>query len=206
MEKYDTLKYYNENAEAYCEATKNGNMEEAYNRFLVLLPDKAYILDFGCGSGRDSKYFLAHGYTVRAIDGSEKLCELASEYIGQKVDYMKFDELSDVETYDGIWACASILHVEREDLPNILRKMITALKEGGVIYTSFKKGDQEVVQDGKYYNYINKEILEAMLREVDPDSQIVEYYENSTVANVNRPPATWGSYLIKKREPKNNLN
>ena len=188
MEKYDTLKYYNENAEAYCEATKNGNMEEAYNRFLVLLPDKAYILDFGCGSGRDSKYFLAHGYTVRAIDGSEKLCELASEYIGQKVDYMKFDELSDVETYDGIWACASILHVEREDLPNILRKMITALKEG----------DREVVQDGKYYNYINKEILEAMLREVDPDSQIVEYYENSTVANVNRPPATWGSYLIKK--------
>ena len=172
MEKYDTLKYYNENAEAYCEATKNGNC----------------ILDLGCGSGRDSKYFLAHGYTVRAIDGSEKLCELASEYIGQKVDYMKFDELSDVETYDGIWACASILHVEREDLPNILRKMITALKEG----------DREVVQDGKYYNYINKEILEAMLREVDPDSQIVEYYENSTVANVNRPPATWGSYLIKK--------
>ena len=83
MEKYDTLKYYNQNAEKYCEQTKNGDMTEAYNRFLLLLPDRAYILDFGCGSGRDSKYFLEKGYTVRAIDGSEKLCELASDYIGQ---------------------------------------------------------------------------------------------------------------------------
>ena len=200
MEKYDTLKYYNENAEAYCEATKNGNMEEAYNRFLVLLPDKAYILDFGCGSGRDSKYFLAHGYTVRAIDGSEKLCELASEYIGQKVDYMKFDELSDVETYDGIWACSSILHVERENLPDILKKMIRALKDNGVIYTCFKIGDTEVVQDGKYYNYMTREILEDMLRQIDLDSEVVDYYESGTAKNVDRPTATWGNYLIKKKK------
>ena len=206
MEKYDTLSYYNANAETYFEATKNGDMSKVYERFLMLLTDGAYILDFGCGSGRDSKYFLEHGYKVKAIDGSKNLFDLASKFIGQEVEHMTFDQLKAKNEFDGIWACSSILQVERENLPDILRKMITALKDGGVIYTSFKKGNQEVVQDGKYYNYITREILEDMLKEVDPNSQIVDYYENSTVANVNRPTATWGSYLIKKREPKSNLN
>lgn len=199
METYDTLKYYNENAEKYCEQTRNGDMIEAYNRFIALLPNKAYILDFGCGSGRDSKYFLEKGYIVKAIDGSEKLCELASNYIGQKVECMKFDELSDKSKYDGIWACSSILHVEREKLPDILRKMINALKEDGVIYMSFKIGNQEIVQDGKYYNYITKEILESMLRQIDSKLRVADYYESGTCKNVDRPTATWGNYLIKKR-------
>jgi 2-polyprenyl-3-methyl-5-hydroxy-6-metoxy-1,4-benzoquinol methylase len=200
MEKYDTLKFYNDNAKKYCEQTRNGDMSDAYNRFLVMLPDKAYILDFGCGSGRDSKYFLEKGYIVRAIDGSEKLCELASEYIGQKVECMKFDELHDVSKYDGIWACSSILHVERENLPDILKKMIIALKEGGVIFASFKIGNQEIVQDGKYFNYITKEILENMLRQVNLDSEIVDYQESITCKNVDRPAVTWGSFLIKKKK------
>ena len=198
MEKYDTLKYYDENAEQYCEQTRNGDMTSVYNRFLVMLPDKAYILDFGCGSGRDSKYFLSKGYIVKAIDGSEKLCKLASDYIGQEVECMKFNELSDENKYDGIWACASILHVERENLPDILRRMINALKEGGVIYASFKLGDQEVVQDGKYYNYITKEILENILNQIDLKSELVEYYETGHLKNVNRPTAAWGNFLIKK--------
>lgn len=200
MEKYDTLKYYNENAKKYYEQTKNGDMTELYNRFMALLPDKAYILDFGCGSGRDSKYFLEKGYTVKAIDGSEKLCELASDYIGQKVECMNFDELSDESKYDGIWACSSILHVERDNLPDILRKMIKALKENGVIYTCFKIGNKEIIQDGKYYNYITKEILEDILKQIEPTSEIVDYYENETSKNIDRPIATWGSYLIKKKE------
>ena len=199
MDKYNTLKYYNENAEKYCEQTKNGDMSEAYKRFMFFLPDKAYILDFGCGSGRDSKFFIENGYTVRSIDGSEKICKLASKYIGQKVDCMNFDELCDESTYDGIWACSSILHVEREKLPDILRKMIRAIKEDGVIYASFKIGDQELIQDGKYYNYITREILEEMLRQIDPNSKVVEYYETGTCKNVYRPSTAWGNYLIKKK-------
>ena len=196
----DTLNYYNENALEYCEQTKNGNMKEAYNHFLVLLPDNAYILDFGCGSGRDSKYFKEKGYKVRAIDGSEKLCELASKYIGQKVECMRFDELSEELIYDGIWACASLLHVEREKLPDILRKMIKALKEDGVIYASFKLGNQEIIEDGKYYNYLTKEILEDILKQIEPNPEIIDYYESGIYQKIDRPKSTWGSYLIKKKK------
>lgn len=125
---YNTLDYYNENANLYFEQTINADLDENYERFLSKIPNEAYLLDFGCGSGRDSKYFLEKGYLVRAIDGSKEMCKLASKYIGKEVDCMKFDELNEENTYDAIWACSSILHVEKERLPKILTKMIKALK------------------------------------------------------------------------------
>ena len=76
---YDTLDYYNKNAKTYFEQTINGNLDENYERFLSKIPSKSYILDFGCGSGRDSKYFLQKGYKVKAIDGSIEMCKLAEK-------------------------------------------------------------------------------------------------------------------------------
>lgn len=198
MKKYDTLKYYNENAVDYTEQTKYGDLKEIYAKFLKLLPKGAKILDFGCGSGRDSKYFIENGYKVTAIDGSEKMCKLATQYINQKVKCMKFEELTDETLYDGIWACSSILHVERENLSDILRKMIKALKKGGIIYTSFKIGDYCEIKEEKYYNYITKNILEKILKEVNSHCKIIDYFESNTKTNVNRPVASWGNYLIKK--------
>ena len=197
--KNNTLKYYDENADIYFKQTINGNMQEAYDKFLCLLPKSAYILDFGCGSGRDSKFFIDHGYKVKAIDGSKKLCNLAANYINQEVICMKFDELNDISLYDGIWACSSILHVERQNLPIILAKMLKAIKDDGVIYTSFKIGDKEIIEDGKYYNYITKDILENLLKEIIPKSEIIDYFDNITCANVDRPKTYWGNYLIKKK-------
>ena len=198
MKEYDTLKFYNEKAYSYFNQTKNSDMSKAYQRFTLFLPKKAYILDFGCGSGRDSKFFIKKGYTVTAVDGSQKMCDISSEYINQEVKCMKFDELTDVSKYDGIWACSSLLHVERFFLKDILNKMIIALKSDGVIYASFKIGNKEVVIDGKYYNYITKEILEDIIKQINPDYKIVDYFENETVLNVNRPTASWGNYLIKR--------
>ena len=152
-EKYNTLKYYDENAKVYCDQTLMGNLQENYEKFLKHLPENAYILDFGCGSGRDSKYFKEKGYTVRATDGSEEMCKLASQYIYQEVICMKFDELRDINTYDGIWACSSILHVEKENLMSVLLKMIKALKNNGIIYTSFKVGTGYEIKENKYYNF-----------------------------------------------------
>lgn len=199
MEKYDTLKFYNEHAEEYVKQTRNGDMSKQCNRFLALLPDKAYILDFGCGSGRDSKYFLERGYEVTAIDGSEELCKLASEYTGLDIKCMRFEELADESKYDGIWACSSILHVERESLPDILSKMLKAIKDDGIIFASLKIGDKEIIENGKYYNYVTREIVESILNSTYPPGKIVDYDENITDSSVKRPTANWGNYYIKKR-------
>lgn len=199
MNKYDTLKYYNENSDIYFEQTINADLSKCYESFEKYLNDNDYILDFGCGSGRDSKHFLEKGYKVKAIDGSIGMCKKAEEYINQKVECMKFEELNDKDKYDGIWACSSILHTEKEQLPSILEKMLIALKDKGVIYTSFKKGNTYEIKENKYYNNTSKEEIEEILNKIDIKTKIIEYYE--TASTTKRPgdnQVVWCNYVIKK--------
>ena len=146
-----TLNYYNENAQSFASGTVSVEFTEIQDRFLEKLDPGAYILDFGCGAGRDTKYFLSQGYRVDAIDGSEQLCQIASEHTGIKVRQMLFQELEVNEKYDGIWACASILHLPKKELKEVLKKMLTALKIDGWIYTSFKYGEYEGIRNGRYF-------------------------------------------------------
>ena len=136
-----TLKYYNENAQSFASGTVSVKFTEVQDKFLEKLNPDAYILDFGCGAGRDTKYFLSRGYQVDAVDGSEQLCRIASEYTGIKVRQKLFQELDEKEKYDGIWACASILHLPKKQLREVLKNMYAALKSEGWIYTSFKYGE-----------------------------------------------------------------
>ena len=128
-----TLKYYNENAQSFASGTVSVKFTEVQDKFLEKLNSDAYILDFGCGAGRDTKYFLSRGYQVDAVDGSEQLCRIASEYTGIKVRQMLFQELDEKEKYDGIWACASILHLPKKQLREVLENMYAALKSEGWI-------------------------------------------------------------------------
>ena len=105
------------------------------------------------------KYFLEHGYRVDAVDGSAKLCRIASEFTGIQVHQMLFQELQEKEMYDGIWACASVLHVPKIELANILQKMCNAVKVGGIIYTSLKAsevGDFFVISQKKFRRICEK--------------------------------------------------
>ena len=199
-EKYNTLGYYNENAKKYCEQTIVGNLQENYDKFLKHLPKGANILDFGCGSGRDSKYFINNGYKVKAIDGSAEMCKFASKYINQVVDCMKFDELDDINTYDGIWACSSILHVEKENLPNVLIKMINALKVNGIIYTSFKIGEGFEIKEGKYYNYLTKNEMIQILGNLNINVKLIDYFETLPSTKRIAKNTIWGNFIIKKFE------
>lgn len=197
MEQYNTLDYYNKNAKLYFEQTVEGDLKENYDKFLSKIAKKSYILDFGCGSGRDSKYFMEKGYKVKAIDGSIEMCKLASEYINQNVECMKFDELNEENTYDAIWACSSILHVEKKKLPSILSKMIRALKPNGVIFTAFKKGDGYEIKEGKYYNFLTKEELEQILNNINQNIKIIDYFE--TLSSTKRPEKViWSNYILQK--------
>ncbi len=152
-----TLDYYNDNAREFAASTVSVDFAEMQDRFMASLPQGGRILDFGCGSGRDAKRFLDEGFAVDATDGSPELCRLASEYAGILVKCELFGELSAVEAYDGIWACSSILHVPKAELPSIFGKMLRALKPSGVMYVSFKYGDFEGLRNGRHFSDFTEE-------------------------------------------------
>lgn len=195
---YNPLDYYKKNAKDYYELSLKDNLESIYIKYLNYLPKNAYILDFGCGSGRDSKYFIERGYKVKAIDGSEELCKLASNYLNQEVICMHFEDLDDINTYDGIWACSSILHVEKELLPSILTKMINSLKPNGIIYTSFKIGTGSSITNGKYYNYIDKTEMIDILNNINKNIKLIDYFETSPTEHQPEQNIIWGNFIIKK--------
>ena len=161
-----TLNYYNANAQEFVQGTVDVDFHITQDRFLAQLKEGASILDFGCGSGRDTKYFLERGYAVEATDGSAELCKLASEYTGIKVKQMLFSELEAVEKYDGIWACASILHLAWADLVAVMQKMVRAVKGEGVIYTSFKYGQFTGERNGRFFTDLDEKGLARLLKEV----------------------------------------
>lgn len=159
-----TLEYYNFNVKSFNANTFSADFSQIQQEFLKILTPGSYILDFGCGSGRDTKYFLEQGYKVDAIDGSSELCKLASAHTGIKVRQMLFQELHAKEKYDGIWACASILHVAKNELPDILQRMYNALKSDGTIYASFKYGDFEVERSGRYFSDFTEESFGKLVK------------------------------------------
>ena len=164
--KNKTLDYYNKNADNFVANTISVDFKKTQERFLDKLQGKR-ILDFGCGSGRDTKYFLEKGYEVEAVDGSEELCKAASKYTGIQVRQMLFQELAEENRYDGIWACSSILHLPREELRTVFLKMINALCSNGIIYTSFKYGEFEGERNGRFFMDFTIETFSEFLSDID---------------------------------------
>ena len=191
-----TLNYYNSNSEAFASGTFVVDMSETRSRFAACLPAGGRVLDFGCGAGRDTRAFLDLGFSVDATDGSEELCRLASANTGIQVRCKLFGELDDVETYDGIWACASILHLPREELQDGLGKIHTALKPGGVLYTSFKYGDYEGMRNGRYFTCFTEETLAAFWKDVK-DLQIFDQWITEDV-RPDRKDEKWINLLARR--------
>ena len=197
MKPDQTLSYYNTNAKIFTESTVNVDFSDTQNKFLEKLPKGAAILDFGCGSGRDTKYFLEKGYAVEATDGSEELCKLASEYTGIEVKHQFFQELQEQEKYDAIWACSSILHLSYEELVDVMKKMAAALKENGLIYTSFKYGTFEGVRNGRYFLDMTEERIEKLLQSVT-ELTIEETWITSDV-RPGRGEEKWLNLFLRKK-------
>ena len=194
----DTIDYYNENAKKYFDLTYNADMSIQYNHFLQYVKRDGKILDFGCGSGRDSLYFKNKGYDVTAIDGSEELCKIAREYTGIDVKNMKFDEFNDIDYYDGIWACGTLLHLHNNEILDVLKKLREALKDTGYMFVALKngKGEEQII-DGRYYNYFELNDVENLVELIKMD--IVEVYMSRSVSN---PEETkyWNNFILKKRK------
>ena len=163
-----TLDFYNNNSKTYIESTLSVDMSHLYNDFLKHIPKGGHILDLGCGSGRDSLEFIKQGYNVTAVDGSKELSIAASKRIEQEVICSKFEELQLTEKFHGIWACASVLHVNRKDILDVIKNTSSNLKDNGVFYMSFKYGEKEYIDEkGRYFNCYTEETFNELISKVE---------------------------------------
>lgn len=138
-----SVSYYERHADKFAKDTLSVDMEELYGPFLARVVQKGLILDAGCGTGRDTREFIRRGYSVEAFDASGRMAELASSVAGIAVEKKAFDELDASNRYDGIWCCASLLHVPAIDFVAVGRRLARAMKPSGVWYLSFKNGSGE---------------------------------------------------------------
>lgn len=192
-----TINYYDINAKEFVEGTLNVDFKATQDKFINKLPAKGYILDFGCGSGRDTKYFLAKDFNVEAIDGSIELCKIASEYTNIKVRHMYFNELSIVNKYDGIWACSSILHLSLDDLVDVFKRMSKALKDEGIIYTSFKYGDFSGERNGRFFTDMTEDSFAKLIANVE-NLKVEEQWITADV-RPQRGNEKWLNLILRKK-------
>ncbi|MDP5029873.1 bifunctional 2-polyprenyl-6-hydroxyphenol methylase/3-demethylubiquinol 3-O-methyltransferase UbiG [Paraglaciecola sp.] len=158
-----TIDYYNQHADSFAASTALLDMSALYAEFLPLLKPKGHILDAGCGSGRDASYFKQQGFTVSAFDASQELVNIASINLQQKVELTTFQQLEAQEQYDGIWCCASLLHVAKGELPDVFARLQRAMRPSAVLYVSFKYGTAEREQGGRLFTDLNQELLNMLL-------------------------------------------
>lgn len=159
-----TIEYYNTHADRYSEITRNADMSDIYKRFEKNLKPGCRILDLGCGSGRDSKYFLDKGYKVVSLDASEAMCRKTQELTGKAAVHMRIEDMNYENEFDAVWACASLLHVAKSDMHKILEKAMKALKVGGVLYASWKYGKSERTRDDgrTFANYTEARVCDMV--------------------------------------------
>lgn len=140
--------------------------------------------------------FLDRQYKVTALDGSPELCKTAKAFTDQEIICMRYDEMQWVEAFEGIWACASLLHVESDQLPYIMKKVIDALKRSGIIYMSFKYGDFEGMQNGRYYTNMREEMLDELF-DLFPEVQMLEQWVSDDV-RPGREHEKWLNVICEK--------
>lgn len=175
------MDYYRRHAQAYAHATRDVDMLPLYTRFLEMLPERGRVLDAGCGSGRDTLAFQRAGYQVAAFDGSPELANLASEHTGVAVCVADFLNLSEATPlgvptgvrFDGIWACASLLHVAEADQAQAWARLWAWLAPRGVVYASYKLGEAERVDElGRPFTDATEQRLRAWLTPLPGVTQV----------------------------------
>lgn len=194
-----TLDYYNKNAKVFFENTVNADMSSQYNMFEKYLFEGAHILDCGCGSGRDTKYFIKQGYEVVAIDGSEELCRLASDLTGIKVENIFFEDMDYLNEFDGVWACASLLHLPINELKTVFIRIAHSLRNNGILYASFKYGNFEGKRNGRTFTDMNEDSIGFLIKDI-PEFEIKETYISGDVREGRGDEHWLNIVLIKKNE------
>ena len=186
--------YYELHATEYIEQTISCDMTQHYDVFLKHVKPGSRILDIGFGSGRDMFYFESKGYQVSGIDPTPAFYQNMKEK-GYDVYHIPSEELSFNNEFDAIWACASLLHVQRCNLHDVLVRCNHALKDNGIMYCSFKYGDLETIRNERYFNYLNEQSFTEILK--DTGFTILETYITGDV-RADRASEQWLNVVMKK--------
>lgn len=156
--------YYESNAERYAAETFFADMSEQYQRFRPLLKKGAKILDVGSGSGRDACYFQKQGYQVTALEPSKNLCREIRKVFSGEIVCSNIQNYRPTERYDGIWACASLIHLQEEEILYFFKKIDMYLNDNGIVYASGKSGiSTGEVEDGRFFLEFTEQLVEKIL-------------------------------------------
>lgn len=194
----NTIDYYNNNAQAFYNRTIHADLSAIYDDYLPLLPIGSCILDAGCGSGRDSKFFISKGFKVLAFDASTEMVKLATNEIGQNVYKMRFQEMAFCNLFDGVWANASLLHIPFEETRSVFKLIHRSLKSGGIFYGSYKYGqDRMPTEEREFYNMNELTILPHL----EDLFEIIKIWRTEdTRSQVSPSPNKgWLNFLAKKK-------
>lgn len=192
-----TIDCYNQQAAEYGSRFLSLDTKELCQKFLSLLPENAHILDAGCGPGRDTKYFLDHGYQVTAFDAAEELVKLGRDHTNHPILHMTFEDIAFQEEFDGIWAMASLLHFNRQELLDVLNKnLIPALKPEGILYCCFQEGEEERISKGRYFMDYVQEDLRSLLSQFDNLTILDIWLQEDNTPD--RKGRNWVNGLVRK--------
>ena len=194
----DSIDYYNRYAVPYYEETVDVSMEEVMDHFAQLLPENAEVLDLGCGSGRDTIALEERGFYVTPMDGSEEMCKLAEVNTDEEVLLMTYEEMDFDDVFDGIWACASLVHLPEEEMKETLDKLVQALKMDGILYLSVHKGDRDGIYNGRYFHDYTKKELYGMIEETS-GLELIDIWTTQDV-RPGKKDRMWLNVLARKVE------
>ena len=195
----DSIDYYNRYAVPYYEETVDASMEEVMKPFVELLSEEsenAEVLDLGCGSGRDTLLLEEYGFYVTPMDGSEEMCKLAEVNTDKEVLQMTYDEMEFDDVFDGIWACASLIHLTEDEMRKVMKKLVQALKENGVLYFSVHRGDRDGIYHGRYFHDYNRRELQSLMEEY-PELEVVDIWTTQDVRS-EKSDKLWLNVLARK--------
>jgi len=196
MSENRTIDYYNTNAEKFYNDTVGIELNDFYVKFLNYIPDGGRILDLGCGSGRDTLYFLQKGYDVTSIDASEEMVKLSSELTKRKTLYLRVEDIDFQNQFDGIWACASLLHIDKTLTESVYNILCNALIDGGVLYASYKYGKGTSIVEDRYYNNYDETSFTEMIDNIE-DFELITHWITKDL-RPDRDDEKWLNVLLKK--------
>ena len=191
-----TIEYYNNNAEEYYGRSAGADLGDAISRFAWYLPDGARIIDIGCGSGRDTAAFIDMGYDAVGLDASVEMARVAREMFGIEVIVADMASWVADEPYDGVWCCASLLHLGDSEVERFFGNLRGNVADGGVVFVSVKTGiETGIDENGRFMRNFDEDEIHGLLD--DAGFEVKEVWK--TEDGLGRDHVVWLNVISLKR-------